>query len=713
MVCGVTDCTPTSQSFPRREVCLSPRVILSGVSRFFSFERCAAQCIFCWSVNTPHRDELSPYSKEFELDEKISTNFSFHLWMVGREPRSARPTVIFTSKSDSYRTKVIRILQANDILAKFPGMSLKSMDRMPAEPMGMKQEPYPSDIESRYSGPCEQQIYLRDGGKNVCGSSIQIGVNHEATLGGVLIINGIYFGFTSLHPRTTEDSSVETFTEDNSSFQFDDDSDVTTTKTQSLRSLKPVSTRMSFHRSSVDLSSGSVEAQGSRVRETQPYHENGDARPRQIGVVKEAGVQNDLDYEIFRIDDPVLHVPNRINLPPTPEEPHRLLDIQTPGDCGAWVVDAHSGALYGHVVAGNSSLRRAYIIPAINVMNDILQRFQHSPILPSISRFESIPLSQTQNEPYHFSRHSFVVDMEPQAFLRSRLPSSQANLPPPSDLQTNNRSIEVEEIQSEYLQARGSGTVHPSTNRPSWVSAIKRLRNSKPIDRIEDRYSGNLTETLEEFPPGYPRLASFINSDDDFAIFRRFGTLRTPKLLLQDAESKKLRKASKEIHRNLFNYIHNRKPLGAKDMGFIYHGDDFVCVGEPSPDSVLDNAIQSLASTTRLGSIFTTSDGKKSEDPLIRYYFKTRLSKVTRIIVTLTAVAILLVPIYILFALDISTRLLLTIVLACAMSFAVVLSLVTHSDNGEDRMDLFRTVLLYTAVLAGIVAIVATGRSVI
>jgi hypothetical protein len=42
-----------------------------------------------------------------------------------------------------------------------------------------------------------------------------------------------------------------------------------------------------------------------------------------------------------------------------------------PGDCGSWVVDADSAEIYGHVVAGNTPLRRAYFIAAADVVQDI------------------------------------------------------------------------------------------------------------------------------------------------------------------------------------------------------------------------------------------------------------------------------------------------------------------------------------------------------
>ena len=53
-----------------------------------------------------------------------------------------------------------------------------------------------------------------------------------------------------------------------------------------------------------------------------------------------------------------------------------------PGDCGAWVIDALTGSVYGHVVAGNSSLHRAYIIPAAEVVHDIQKKLGHDVTLP-------------------------------------------------------------------------------------------------------------------------------------------------------------------------------------------------------------------------------------------------------------------------------------------------------------------------------------------
>ncbi|KAL2039880.1 hypothetical protein N7G274_007283 [Stereocaulon virgatum] len=51
------------------------------------------------------------------------------------------------------------------------------------------------------------------------------------------------------------------------------------------------------------------------------------------------------------------------------------------GDCGAWVIDALTGDLYGHIVAGCATSDLAFIIPARKVFDDIETRFGARPEL--------------------------------------------------------------------------------------------------------------------------------------------------------------------------------------------------------------------------------------------------------------------------------------------------------------------------------------------
>ena len=52
-----------------------------------------------------------------------------------------------------------------------------------------------------------------------------------------------------------------------------------------------------------------------------------------------------------------------------------------PGDCGAWVVNAKTGLVYGHIVAGDPLTGMAFIIPAHKVFSDIQRRLGIRPAL--------------------------------------------------------------------------------------------------------------------------------------------------------------------------------------------------------------------------------------------------------------------------------------------------------------------------------------------
>ncbi|KAE9362690.1 hypothetical protein N431DRAFT_358279 [Stipitochalara longipes BDJ] len=45
------------------------------------------------------------------------------------------------------------------------------------------------------------------------------------------------------------------------------------------------------------------------------------------------------------------------------------------GDCGAWVIDASNGNLFGHIVGGSPGLQTSYIIPARSIIDDLKDRF--------------------------------------------------------------------------------------------------------------------------------------------------------------------------------------------------------------------------------------------------------------------------------------------------------------------------------------------------
>ena len=172
--------------------------------------------------------------------------------------------------------------------------------------------------------------------------------------------------------------------------------------------------------------------------ETLPlFHEHSSNR-LQFATLSSDDTVNDLDYECLPINDSRFEKSNRIMLPTTSDKgpshlylqgiaseadesevwavtgttglvkgtilespyyiklngsrkcqemwPVRLERDTIPGDCGAWVVNAATGLVYGHIVAGDPMSGMAYIIPAYKVFSDIERRFGARPTLWSAAK---------------------------------------------------------------------------------------------------------------------------------------------------------------------------------------------------------------------------------------------------------------------------------------------------------------------------------------
>ncbi|KAI9858421.1 MAG: hypothetical protein M1813_007525 [Trichoglossum hirsutum] len=99
-------------------------------------------------------------------------------------------------------------------------------------------------------------------------------------------------------------------------------------------------------------------------------------------------------------------------------------------------------------------------------------------------------------------------------------------------------------------------------------------KSGSPIGRVwrglfggeppDDRNARIIIEQPENYPDGYPRLAAVMNSDDNFAIYRRFGKLQARQLLELEAELTELEEELDEMDRaherdsDLEPNLHNR-----------------------------------------------------------------------------------------------------------------------------------------------------------
>ncbi|KAI9817249.1 MAG: hypothetical protein M1827_001362 [Pycnora praestabilis] len=252
---------------------------------------------------------------------------------------------------------------------------------------------------------------------------------------------------------------------------------------------------------------------------------------------------------------------------------------------------------------------------------------------------------------------------------------------------------------------------------------------------------------VDSYPDGYPRLAALINSDPNFSMCRRFGTLRNRVLLhrqdelavlekklnemdrvhekdnpyrLQsrkyDNQSKdpirgplideiddklkayddlltrewKLRGITKPTRRNyrsLFNWVWNNKPLAEDETDFTFLEEDFVSLAHGQENSPFDGYVEDLiqkSPSRRLQRIFSTPELlMKTDDDDIHYYSKERLGILVKVTVALLSVALLMIPVFLLFDLNSSDTVKLVIVLLFVLIFPVAIAAFTNAKYHE------------------------------
>ena len=155
---------------------------------------------------------------------------SFNMWMTGSKPELCGPTIVFSSKSPRQRLFAKALLKDSKILDQYPGIRIKTVDRMPAIYRAGSQEPDTIEpardiTENVPNNGTEEAIYMVDDSRGSCGALIAFGHLRLATMGGILLINGTYYGISAQHGRYELLEEPEDSTNEGASLCFDDDSD--------------------------------------------------------------------------------------------------------------------------------------------------------------------------------------------------------------------------------------------------------------------------------------------------------------------------------------------------------------------------------------------------------------------------------------------------------------------------------------------------------
>jgi len=323
-----------------------------------------------------------------------------------------------------------------------------------------------------------------------------------------------------------------------------------------------------------------------------------------------------------------------------------------------------------------------------------------------------------------------------------------------------------EKIGNQEQHSSAATFLKPWIVLPWWVRPLWEGHKFKDDSRFEEiKY-----ERIDQYAKGYPRLAAFYNSDPDFRVFRRFGTLRNRLLLYRQHElvvlekclfdmdntdsekneyriqsirkdkadeqsereklideidcklkqydelldrernSMSLKKPRTRAYHSIINYYWNEKPIVKSETAFLNLADDFVILSGDQ-DSSFHSALERFIGKSRikpLKNIFSTPGTlAKTDDPAIRLLDKTKLNYLAIAIAAVVSAILLMIPISLLFRLVVSERIKLAIVLLFSFLFHAVISYLTKPDNYQ----LFMATATYCAVLVAFLTSLTSNSS--
>ena len=90
---------------------------------------------------------------------------------------------------------------------------------------------------------------------------------------------------------------------------------------------------------------------------------------------------------------------------------------------------------------------------------------------------------------------------------------------------------------------------------------------------------------MEDFPIGYPRVSRFLDSDDSFMIYRRFGTLQARLLLRKQDELRKMEEQLQALDAYHDESEYGRQCLASRVQDAKMKPDE---EGEETRDQLLD-----------------------------------------------------------------------------------------------------------------------------
>ncbi|KAK4613567.1 hypothetical protein CLAFUW4_09630 [Fulvia fulva] len=281
--------------------------------------------------------------------------------------------------------------------------------------------------------------------------------------------------------------------------------------------------------------------------------------------------------------------------------------------------------------------------------------------------------------------------------------------------------------------------------------------------------------SLQKFPRGYPYLAAFADSDENFMLYRRFGYLQSQillqkqdelrvledrldsldrsemhnnptrlwcrerqgderKALLTDIEQKfceysrlvhaaqRLMKANKPTaneHTSVLKFMAST-PVADEEADYVLHKEDLINLRPGREHAWLDRAIEGClksAPRSKLANIFRSETSlRKSDDENHIYFDKNRINLCASSIITLMILFMLIVPIYFLYHLVERSNGAMTgnenaICIGVLLIFTLVFSAVMSFFTRARRHEILGAAAAYCAVLVVFLGNVGNGSA--
>ncbi|OMP82540.1 hypothetical protein BK809_0006850, partial [Diplodia seriata] len=240
----------------------------------------------------------------------------------------------------------------------------------------------------------------------------------------------------------------------------------------------------------------------------------------------------------------------------------------------------------------------------------------------------------------------------------------------------------------------------------------------------------------------YSRYAAFIDTDDNFRIYRRFGTLRNrvllhrqlelslledeldeldqsdnngarayrlasiqydkaqqdsmrtdlveridtkleqyDTLLARERQSLAMEKPTKRNHLNLINYVWNTRMIAQAEAGVLNRLDDFVVLSR-NQDSPFHTFLEDVLQKFPLPWI-QEAKAEGSENAGINLFSKARISALIQVTVTIITVGLLMVPVCLLFKLKMADKIKVVLLLVFVLVFPIAISVFARPRHHE------------------------------